>query len=136
MRRDEDNQVEVIWYETTPKNPQQQKAPDLGLRKSSKLAGLTGFEPATSAVTGQRSNQLSYNPIWGIFWWRGEDSNLNLLVMSQTSCLYSTPRWVSEWTLHNYNILQVLSRARLWKSACLRDFFPPIFARSNLAPNH
>ena len=26
------------------------------------LAGLTGLEPATSGVTGQHSNQLSYNP--------------------------------------------------------------------------
>ncbi|MDQ1343947.1 MAG: hypothetical protein QG650_667 [Patescibacteria group bacterium] len=26
-----------------------------------KMAELTGLEPATSAVTGQRSNQLSYN---------------------------------------------------------------------------
>ena len=25
------------------------------------MAELTGLEPATSAVTGQRSNQLSYN---------------------------------------------------------------------------
>ena len=29
-----------------------------------RLAELTGLEPATSAVTGQRSNQLSYNSVW------------------------------------------------------------------------
>jgi hypothetical protein len=29
---------------------------------SEKLAGTTGLEPATSAVTGQRSNQLNYVP--------------------------------------------------------------------------
>ena len=26
------------------------------------VAGVTGLEPAASAVTGQRSNQLSYTP--------------------------------------------------------------------------
>ena len=26
------------------------------------LAGVTGLEPATSSVTGKRSNQLSYTP--------------------------------------------------------------------------
>jgi hypothetical protein len=29
------------------------------------MAGATGFEPAASAVTGQRSNQLSYAPVKG-----------------------------------------------------------------------
>ncbi len=29
---------------------------------SRKMAGPTGLEPATSGVTGQRSNQLSYGP--------------------------------------------------------------------------
>ncbi len=29
------------------------------------MAGTTGLEPATSAVTGQRSNQLSYVPSLG-----------------------------------------------------------------------
>ena len=27
-----------------------------------KMAGLTGLEPATSGLTGQRSNRLNYNP--------------------------------------------------------------------------
>ena len=35
------------------------------------MAGTTGLEPATSAVTGQRSNQLSYVP-------RRSTNNLNL----------------------------------------------------------
>ena len=35
------------------------RAADRGERK---MAGLTGLEPATSCVTGRRSNQLNYNP--------------------------------------------------------------------------
>ena len=29
------------------------------------MAGVTGLEPATSCVTGRRSNQLSYTPVKG-----------------------------------------------------------------------
>lgn len=31
-------------------------------RRGNGMAGLTGLEPATSCVTGRRSNQLNYNP--------------------------------------------------------------------------
>jgi hypothetical protein len=31
-----------------------------------RMAGTTGLEPATSAVTGQRSNQLNYVPPLGV----------------------------------------------------------------------
>ena len=34
------------------------------------MAGTTGLEPATSAVTGQRSNQLSYVPTENINYFR------------------------------------------------------------------
>ena len=31
-------------------------------KRERRLAGSTGLEPAASAVTGQRSNQLNYDP--------------------------------------------------------------------------
>jgi hypothetical protein len=53
---------------TTPGNktgrPQNDRDPDFRGRGSyiGRMAGATGLEPATSAVTGQRSNRLSYAP--------------------------------------------------------------------------
>ena len=36
------------------------------------MAGVKGLEPSTYRVTGDRSNQLSYTPMW----WRIQGSNL------------------------------------------------------------
>jgi hypothetical protein len=45
------------------------------------MAGRTGLEPATSDVTGRRSNQLNYHPAESLScgskpWWAVQDSNL------------------------------------------------------------
>ena len=44
-------------YSTTELHPQKKERND-----KTKMAGVTGLEPATSCVTGKRSNQLSYTP--------------------------------------------------------------------------
>ena len=63
------------------------------------MAGVTGLEPATSGVTGQRSNQLSYTPTGcldlfmntkhslngGRYWARTSDPLLVRQVLSQLS---------------------------------------------------
>ena len=50
------------------------------------MAGTTGLEPATSAVTGQRSNQLSYVP---------------RRVVETDEDEVSSPRWTSGLIRHN-----------------------------------
>ena len=43
-----------------------------------KMAGAAGLEPVTSAVTGQRSNQLSYAPAHGQANLRNRSPNVKL----------------------------------------------------------
>ncbi len=39
------------------------------------MAGLTGLEPATSGVTGRRSNRAELQPR-SLLWWAEQDLNL------------------------------------------------------------
>ena len=56
------------------------------------MAGLTGLEPATSGVTGRRSNQLNYNPMkisapltGTVMWWAEQGSNLRPVACKATA---------------------------------------------------
>ena len=64
------------------------------------MAGTTGLEPATSAVTGQRSNQLSYVPTslfrhYGICHIESSVSQLSLFSLVSTLSLLWTQFWAS-----------------------------------------
>ena len=53
-----------------------------------RMAGTTGLEPATSAVTGQRSNQLNYVPREGNQRYSENPLFIGLLQLSHTAhCL-------------------------------------------------
>ena len=64
------------------------------------MAGTTGLEPATSAVTGQRSNQLSYVPTslfrhLDICHIESSGSQLSLFSLFSTISLLWTQFWAS-----------------------------------------
>ena len=42
------------------------------------VAGVTRLELAASCVTGKRSNQLNYTPVYHFFWWAMQGLNLRL----------------------------------------------------------
>ena len=50
------------------------------------MAGTTGLEPATSAVTGQRSNQLSYVPFLFSYTYRKSNILLSFLAVYSFAC--------------------------------------------------
>jgi hypothetical protein len=52
------------------------------------MAGTTGLEPATSAVTGQRSNQLSYVPSAISIAWRKSQNLLSFLTVHCFACFH------------------------------------------------
>ncbi len=68
---------------------------------SPKMAGVTGLEPATFGVTGRRSNQLSYTPVWDReLWVSGNKTNVNH---------YGKALWQGIMARHGV-VAQVLSR--------------------------
>ena len=51
------------------------------------MAGTTGLEPAASAVTGQRSNQLNYVPSLFSYLYRKAASLLASLMFNRFACV-------------------------------------------------
>ncbi len=82
--------AQVLLGDTPTNTPAPEEERDEANSTCSKLAGWTGLEPATSDVTGRRSNQLNYHPAkvgprtngatrecpGESNWWAVEDSNL------------------------------------------------------------
>jgi hypothetical protein len=52
------------------------------------MAGTTGLEPATSAVTGQRSDQLSYVPSAISITYRKSQILLSFLTVHSVACFH------------------------------------------------
>ncbi len=59
------------WLSSQAKGPN-----PFGLGPQCGLAERTGLEPATSDVTGRRSNQLNYRSALLLLWWAEQGSNL------------------------------------------------------------
>src|SRR5215813_106963 len=93
----------VVTTQATTQN--QVEGPFL-LRKYLKgMAGTTGLEPAASAVTGQRSNQLNYVPttIYAVPW-----EHMGTIIPASFSCAAIFA--VSEQLLSRFHVLLVASQ--------------------------
>jgi hypothetical protein len=99
---------------TTPGNkagsPQNDRDPDFRGRGSyiGRMAGATGLEPATSAVTGQRSNLLSYAPA------------MLARISGNLPCSCSMPR-LGAWLRadRDWPVSQISSTLARWRSSAL-----------------
>jgi hypothetical protein len=82
------------------------------------MAGTTGLEPATSAVTGQRSNQLSYVPRLffnnlGLCHLESSGSQLSLFSLFSTISLLWTQFWASVDTTLTPNQVNATTKSSL-----------------------
>jgi hypothetical protein len=74
--------LELAGVRARRRNPERSRRTSLGqtflkMPLSKRMAGSTGLEPAASAVTGQRSNQLNYDPAFADdASWRTPDASL------------------------------------------------------------
>lgn len=62
LRRIENGYKKVTIDELTDRNSSQETSHNSLILNEEVMAGWTGLEPATSGLTGQRSNQLNYHP--------------------------------------------------------------------------
>ena len=93
------------------------------------MAGTTGLEPATSAVTGQRSNQLSYVP--RLFFnnlvirhIESSVSQLSLFSLFSTISSLWTQFWVSVDTKVDTKTITATTRSSLPEETVLVSTFP------------
>ena len=86
------------------------------------MAGVAGLEPVTSAVTGQRSNQLSYTPAKGNVKLRNVESDVKF--------------WFGFFTLSRSfefsNQLIYILIIKVWMVPLSRHFVAPAFITTQL----
>ena len=63
MHQNSKDKLEEVTIDDADKNRERWLLRKLIDYKGDLMAGRTGLEPATSGLTGQRSNQLNYRPL-------------------------------------------------------------------------
>ena len=96
------------------------------------MAGVAGLEPVTSAVTGQRSNQLSYAPAKGKQKVRKDLSEVNGRTISNPA----RPCFTSRFQMPRIDARFALGRSFVAFAADHRLGFPDNYRAGNLNGSH
>jgi hypothetical protein len=123
---------------------------DGGGNGTEKVAGAAGLEPVTSAVTGQRSNQLSYAPAWGSRTYgntsrtsSGTGKNIRAAdakevgvgnPAEETYC-YPNKEIVCPWQILSTPSLLMLITLMNWKKGCAFDALSVLRLQSQSGPH-